>query len=139
VNRYEGDIGLEMDGVTDPPPQAQWTLELQRRLIAEVPQAALRDARARYTREDPRDTATAEEMARFLARLQLADLLPQHFTDFLLDLMAHVKTGPGRLKALLPRDTVVAHKTGTTVVVTNDVGIITVARKTADTWRSRCS
>jgi beta-lactamase class A len=126
VNRYEGEIALEMDGVLDPPPQAQWTLELQRRLIAEVPQAALREARARYTREDPRDTATPDEMARFLARLQLGNLLPQPSTDLLLDLMTRVKTGPARLKALLPRDTVVAHKTGTTVVVTNDVGIITL-------------
>jgi beta-lactamase class A len=126
VNRYEGDIAFEMDGVRHPPPQAQWTLELQRRLIAEVPPGALREARARYTKEDPRDTATPEEMARFLGRLQLGNLLPRAYTDLLLDLMTRVKTGPARLKALLPPDTSVAHKTGTTDVVINDVGIITL-------------
>ena len=124
VNRYEGDIAFEMDGVS-PPPEAEWTLELQRRLIAEVPPAALREARAKYT-SDPRDTATPDEMARFLGRLQLGNLLPPPFTDLLLDLMAHVKTGSARLKALLPPDTPVAHKTGTTDVVINDVGIITL-------------
>jgi beta-lactamase class A len=40
--------------------------------------------------------------------------------------MARAKTGPRRLKALLPPDTIVAHKTGTTDVVINDVGIITL-------------
>jgi beta-lactamase class A len=125
VNRYEGDIAFEMDGVLNPPPQAQWTLELQRRLIAEVPPAALRAARMRYTR-DPRDTATPDDMARFLARLQLGNLLSRAQTDLLLELMARAKTGPHRIKALLPPDTSVAHKTGTTDVVINDVGIVTL-------------
>jgi beta-lactamase class A len=125
VNRYEGDINFEMTGVLQPPPQAQWTLELQRRLIAEVRPEALRAARARYTR-DPRDTATPDDMARFLARLQLGNLLPRASTDLLLDMMARAKTGPHRIKALLPPDTSVAHKTGTTDVVINDVGIVTL-------------
>jgi beta-lactamase class A len=112
-----------MGGVAHPPPQAQWTLELQRRLISEVPASELRAARERYTR-DPRDTATPNDMALFLARLQLGNLLPPASTTLLLDLMARSRTGPKRLKALLPPDTIVAHKTGTTDVVINDVGII---------------
>jgi beta-lactamase class A len=40
--------------------------------------------------------------------------------------MLRAKTGPARLKGLLPPDTPVAHKTGTTDVVINDVGIITL-------------
>lgn len=123
VNRYEGDIAFDMTGVVNPPPQAAWTLELQRRLVSEVKPAALDAARARYT-TDPRDTATPDEMARFLGRLQLGDLLPRRYTDLLLDLMARAQTGPRRLKALLPLDTLVAHKTGTTAIVINDVGII---------------
>ena len=125
INRYEGEINFEMTGVLSPPPQEQWTLELQRRLIDEVPRAALLAARARYT-TDARDTATPDDMARFLGRLQLYDLLPRASTDLLLDLMARAKTGPRRLKALLPPDAIVAHKTGTTDVLTNDVGIITL-------------
>jgi beta-lactamase class A len=125
VNRYEGDINFEMTGVVNPPPQAEWTLELQYRLISEVTPQALREARERYT-SDPRDTSTPDEMARLLGRLQLGNLLPPQYTELLLDRMARVKTGPRRIKALLPSDTVVAHKTGTTDVVINDVGLITL-------------
>jgi beta-lactamase class A len=126
VNRYEGDINFEMTGVANPPPQAEWTLDLQYRLISEVTPEALREARARYTTSDPRDTSTPDDMARLLGRLQLGNLLPPQYTTLLLDLMARSKTGPWRLKALLPPDTIVAHKTGTTDVVINDVGIITL-------------
>jgi beta-lactamase class A len=125
VNRYEGDINFDMTGVENPPPQEQWTLELQKRLISEVSRESLRAARARYV-SDPRDSATPGEMARFLGRLQLGDLLPPASTSLLLDLMARARTGPSRLKGKLPPDTVVAHKTGTTDVVINDVGIITL-------------
>lgn len=125
VNRYEGDIAFEMVGVTHPPPANEWTLDLQYRLISEVPLAEVQAARARYTR-DPRDTATPDDMAALLVRLQRGSLLPRPFTNLLLDLMARVKTGPQRLKGRLPPDTIVAHKTGTTEVVINDVGLITL-------------
>jgi beta-lactamase class A len=125
VNRYEGDINFEMTGVVNPPPQEEWTLDLQYRLISEVTPQALREARERYT-SDPRDTSTPDEMARLLGRLLLGNLLPPLYTQLLLDHLARVKTGPQRLKAPLPPDTIVAHKTGTTDVVINDVGIITL-------------
>jgi len=131
VNRYEGDINFEMTGVVNPPPQAEWTLDLQYRLISGVTQEALRQARARYTTSDPRDTSTPDDMARLLGRLQLGNILPPQHTALLLDLMACSKTGPRRLKALLPPDTMVAHKTGTTHVVINDVGIITLPADSA--------
>lgn len=130
VDRYEGAIAFEMNGVT-PPPESEWTLEVQRRLFDEVSPQALRAGRARYTREDPRDTATPDDMARLLGQLQLGELLPTAGTDWLLKLMARARTGPRRLRGLLPPDTVVAHKTGTTDVVSNDVGIITLPADSA--------
>ena len=125
VDRYEGDINFEMTGVQNLPPQDQWTLDMQYRIISEVSPQALQQARARYV-NDPRDTATPDEMAKFLAELQAGALLPRSATAQLLDLMTRAKTGAARLKGLLPADTRVAHKTGTTDVVTNDVGIITL-------------
>jgi beta-lactamase class A len=130
VDRYEGDINFEMTGVENPPPQDQWTLEMQYRLISEVTPQALRDARARYVR-DPRDSATPDEMARFLEALQAGALLPRTATARLLNLMLRARTGPARIKGLLPPDTPVAHKTGTTDVVINDVGIITLPEDSA--------
>ncbi len=53
--------------------------------------------------------------------------------EYLLQLMSRTNTGPGRLKGLLPKGTVVAHKTGSSgtnehgiVAATNDVGIVTL-------------
>jgi len=125
VDRYEGDINFEMTGVENPPPQEEWTLDMQRRLVSEVNPHALTEARARYVK-DPRDSATPEDMARFLATLQAGSLLPRTYTAMLLDLMLRATTGPARLRGLLPPETPVAHKTGTTDVVINDVGVITL-------------
>jgi beta-lactamase class A len=122
VNRSEGQLLLDMAGVVAPPPE-QWTLELQRRLVAEVSKEALNEGRAEYLR-DSRDTATPYEMAAFVGRLQLGDLLPRSQTGLLLGLMARSSTGSRRLKSRLPAETRVAHKTGTTSIVINDVGII---------------
>ena len=40
--------------------------------------------------------------------------------------MIHTTTGSRRLKGRLPADTIVAHKTGTTAIVINDAGIVTL-------------
>ena len=125
VNRTEGQLLLDMAGVIDAPPPEQWTIELQRRLVSEVDRVSLSQGRVRYL-SDERDTATPAEMARLLGRLQLGDLLPPAQTQLLLDLMLQTKTGSRRLKGRLPLDAIVAHKTGTTAVVINDAGIVTL-------------
>ena len=125
VNRSEGQLLLDMAGVTGAPPPDQWTLELQRRLIAEIRKPALNEGRAMFLR-DERDTATPWEMALLLGRLQLGNLLPRKETDLLLGLMKRSTTGARRLRSRLSTETPVAHKTGTTAVVINDVGIITL-------------
>ena len=125
VDRSEGQLLLDMAGVTNAPPADQWTVELQRRLVAEVDRASLNVARARYL-SDLRDTASPNDTARLLGRLQLADLLPRAETDLLLTLMTQTTTGPRRIKGRLPPGIAVAHKTGTTAVVINDAGIITL-------------
>lgn len=125
VNRSEGQLLLDMAGVAGAPPPELWTLELQRRLVDEVPKYALNVGRERYL-TDERDTATPYDMALLLGRLQLGNLLPPAETDLVLGMMAQATTGPRRLKGRLPADTPVAHKTGTTAIVVNDVGIITL-------------
>ena len=125
VDRSEGQLLLDMAGVTNAPPPEQWTVELQRRLVAEVDRASLNMGRTSYL-ADERDTATPDETAQLLGRLQLGDLLPPSETDRLLTYMVQTTTGERRLKGRLPSETVVAHKTGTTAVVINDAGIITL-------------
>jgi beta-lactamase class A len=71
--------------------------------------------------------------------VQLLDILYQGkalsktSNDFLLKIMTETTTGPNRIKGLLPKDAVVAHKTGTSPTndakltpATNDIGIITL-------------
>jgi beta-lactamase class A len=125
VNRTEGQLLLDMAGVTKAPASDFWTIELQRRLVSEVDRDALQKGRARYL-TDQRDTATPNETAQLLGRLQLGDLLPKPETDLLLNHMVRTTTGERRIKGRLPADTLVAHKTGTTAVVINDAGIITL-------------
>jgi beta-lactamase class A len=125
IDRSEGQLLLDMAGVTDAPPPDEWTVELQRQLVAYVDKDSLNAGRARYLTDD-RDTATPSDIARLLGRLQLGDLLPPAETDLLLSLMVQTKTGARRIKGRLPSDIVVAHKTGTTAIVINDAGIITL-------------
>jgi beta-lactamase class A len=125
VNRSEGQLLLDMAGVTGAPDPAGWTLDLQRRLVADVPKPILNQARVDYLR-DARDSTTPYDLALLLGRLHLGNLLPKAETNLLLNLMAHSRTGMRRLRSRLPEDIVVAHKTGTTAVVINDVGIITL-------------
>ncbi|MEO5740753.1 MAG: class A beta-lactamase [Vicinamibacterales bacterium] len=125
VDRSEGQLLLDMAGVTNAPPPDEWTIEIQRRLVADVDRESLSKGRTSYL-TDPRDTATPYETAQLVGRLQLGDLLPRAETDLLLNVMLQTKTGTRRIKGRLPPDTVVAHKTGTTAVVINDAGIITL-------------
>lgn len=125
VNRSEGQLLLDMAGVTHAPPPREWTVALQRRLVAEVDRVALDKGREQYLL-DPRDTATPLDIARLLARLHLYNLLPKTETDLLVGLMTETRTGARRIKGRLPPETQVAHKTGTTAIVINDAGIVTL-------------
>ena len=79
-----------------------------------------------------RNWATPDAMAGLLVALQEGKGLSASSRRRLLDLMTASKTGPGRIKGLLPAGTVVAHKTGSSGTVngltraTNDVGLVTL-------------
>jgi beta-lactamase class A len=73
--------------------------------------------RERYA-SDPRDTATPNAM------LGLFTSIAKDRPEKLMRWMTETTTGPKRIKAGLPKGTVVAHKTGTMPGTTNDVAII---------------
>ncbi len=75
---------------------------------------------------DPRDQSTPLAMLELLMQIEDAKATSRSSRDFLLASMSRTRTGPGRLKGLLPRGTPVAHKTGTSSGVANDVGYITL-------------
>lgn len=76
---------------------------------------------------DPRDTATPLAMANFLARIDKGEMLKPTSRNFLLGVMARCHTGADRIPTGLPEGTPVAHKTGTLLGISNDVGIVTLA------------
>jgi beta-lactamase class A len=76
--------------------------------------------------------STPNAMIQILKLLQSGKVLSDERRDILLSLMIKSRPGPRRIKGLLPPDTTVAHKTGTsgtikgTTTATNDVGLITL-------------
>lgn len=92
-------------------------------LVAKAPKAR-REAAARAFELDSRNTASPEELARFLAALSRGELLSAPSTEALLDLMRRNATGDRRIRALLPKGTPVREKTGTIGRSANDVGLV---------------
>lgn len=87
------------------------------------------DEGARAAREeryaaDPRDQASPREMSRLLEMLWRGKVVDAEASAEILELMKRCRTGGARIKGLLPRDTVVAHKTGSVGGTIDDVGII---------------
>jgi len=75
---------------------------------------------------DPRDHATPLAFLQLLLAIDSGKAMSAESRDFLLGVMSRTRTGAGRIKGLLPKGTPVAHKTGTTGGVANDVGYITL-------------
>ena len=96
--------------------------------VEKIPDSVKKAALQKYL-TDPRDTATPEAMVDLLAKLNSNQLLSENSTALLLKIMTDSPTGQKRLKAGLPENWSIAHKTGTGADVlgintaTNDVGI----------------
>ncbi len=128
VDRDERHLQTETNGI-------QWRDEfvdpqLLEQAIQKVPESKRLAAYKRYA-TDPRDTSTPKGMVDFLTRLANGELLPAERTAFILQAMEECATFPDRLKAGVPSNWKIAHKTGTSgsrqglTVATNDVGILT--------------
>lgn len=83
-------------------------------------------ATSRDSAADARDTATPDAMADLLVAVHNGKGLSRASHQRLLEMMRASRTGPNRIRALLPAGAIVAHKTGTHAPMTNDVGIITL-------------
>lgn len=75
---------------------------------------------------DLRDTATPMAIARILARIDRGEMLTAASRTFLLDVLGRCRTGADRIPAGLPAGGLAAHKTGTLLGISNDVGIVTL-------------
>ncbi len=126
VDRSEARTFADLVGISDTVPESELYRYAHFRKRDALPAEIRQEARIRYG-GDPRDTATPEATAWLLVELWNGAGLSTESRDRLLEAMAESRSGPRRLKGLLPRGTTVAHKTGTMAAAVNDVGIITLA------------
>lgn len=129
VDRSEARTFADLSGLSDTIPESELYRYRYFRMRDALPQAHRDSAREAYG-SDPRDTATPEAMAELLLRIHRGDGLTRASRERLLEVMAGTRTGARRLKALLPSETMVAHKTGTMAGAVNDVGIVTLPNGT---------
>lgn len=80
-----------------------------------------------------RNWSTANAVNALLAKFCTGKVLKKNTTAFLMKVMEETTTGTDKIKGLLPRQTVVAHKTGSSgmnnkgiTTASNDVGIVTL-------------
>lgn len=131
VDRYETELQPEALGMG--PFQPAWIDKKAWNAALDAVPAAAREAATAHYLADPRDTATLPAALQFLTRLAAGDLLSAASTRLLLRLMTDSTTGLGRLRAGLPPDAALAHKTGTSYTVlgitaaTNDIGVASLA------------
>ncbi|HEX6313632.1 MAG TPA: class A beta-lactamase [Gemmatimonadaceae bacterium] len=131
IDRYEREFQLELNGM--PRFDPAWAKEsVFLAALERVPAEIRREATRRYL-ADPRDTATPIGAVLFLDALANGELLPVRTRDRLLRIATETTTGPRRLKAGLPDDATLAHKTGSARPdfgmnpAINDIGLVRLA------------
>jgi beta-lactamase class A len=117
---YQGRDTARLKGMT--------LAEIQKRAAADAPPQT-NAVEARFKRDDafaadPRDQATPRAFVTLLEKMWRGEVVDKASSDAMLETMKRCRTGAGRIKGLLPPNTVVAHKTGTIGGVVDDVGII---------------
>ncbi len=77
------------------------------------------------TQVDVRDSVTPRDMVKLLSGLYQGRWLSASSRNVLIGAMERCRTGTGRIRALMPTEARIAHKTGTLSNTSSDVGIIT--------------
>jgi beta-lactamase class A len=100
--------------------------QLRERLVA-VDAASAARANDQFNGTE-KDIATPRQMNALLEKIYRGQIVDRQTSDEIIEILKRCQTGPGRIRGLLPEDTVVAHKTGTIGGSTNDTGIVFLPR-----------
>lgn len=122
VDRYTSEILRDFYGL----PGKAYASVLAQALAKDPTLAAKQPDRNLEFEKEPRDHSTPNAMLELLLAIDSGKVLSSKSREFLLATMSRTRTGPGRLRGLLPKGTPVAHKTGTIGGVANDVGFVTL-------------
>ncbi len=121
------DVLLRLTGGPEQVTGYLWDLGIRGLVVATTEKEMALDEMVQY-----RNSATPKAAVELLSALHEGRGLSASSRKLLLQLMTETTTGPRRIKGLLPPDTIVAHKTGTSGTVkgltraTNDVGLVTL-------------
>ncbi len=113
-----------------PAPDGGWTMD--EIAACPPPGSAALAAAVRSEIESPTDSATTDAIVELLVRLDQATILNGDSRKWLLSRLGGTRTGAARLRAGLPADAHLAHKTGTgqtvqgVTIAMGDVGIVTL-------------
>lgn len=128
VGAYERDLQAQIAGMSWRPEYGKdWNFQFARERLPNQ----VRDTAMDVYLADPLDGASPVAIATALAALHKGRLLSPASTQVFVDLLHETRTGPRRLKAGLPSDFKLGHKTGTGQdwrgysVGINDVGLVT--------------
>jgi len=127
IDRSERALAEALWGL--PPPEKPEPLEGLLARMERVPKERHLESMKRFS-SDPRDQASPVALVDLLSALEAGKLLDPAHTSRLLQWMRESPTGAAQLRAGLPADVVLAHKTGQVsslgfTVALNDVGIAT--------------
>ena len=125
VDRSEARTFADLVGIPDTVPESELYRYSHFRMRDALPDSVRLAARVAYG-SDPQDTATPEATALLMAEVWRGAGLSRASHDRLIAAMTASRSGPRRLRGLLPSGTPVAHKTGTMAAAVNDVGIVTL-------------
>ncbi len=124
VDRTTQELILDYGGRDTARLKARTAKELQPLIRRPPEDEAARLARDTTYANDARDQGSPRDMTRLLELLWRGQVVDPDASSAMLELMKRCRTGTARIKGLLPRDTVVAHKTGSVGGTIDDVGII---------------
>jgi beta-lactamase class A len=130
IDRYERELQQDLAGMA--PFRPEWKDRAAWLAARDTVPTETREAAVNAYLADPRDTTTVPAALEFLRQLADGELLSPASTRLLLRLMTHTATGAHRLRAGLPADARVAHKSGTAPTdigrtpAVNDIGLVTL-------------
>jgi beta-lactamase class A len=94
-----------------------------RKLLDSIDSATAAKADERFNKND-KDTATPADMNRLLEMIFNGQIVDRATSDQIIGILKECQTGTARIPGLLPKETEIAHKSGTISGSVNDTGIV---------------